>query len=164
MSFLPYAGSVLAALLKEHLGLEITALVRKPEDGPKLQALSPSLKFVVGDMTNVDLISTEARNADIVLNALNCDDVPLTEAVIKGLEERAASGPTLTPVLVHTGGTGVTEVGNDGNFIEGPTYDVSETVPCQAQLYLSIYFRTAMSPLSSRSRRRTSTGPLTTCE
>jgi hypothetical protein len=108
--------------------LEVTALVRKPEDGPKLQKFSSSIKFVVGDMKDLDLISTEARNADLVLNALNCDDVPLTEAVIKGLEERAAAGASRIPVLVHTGGTGVTEVGNDGRFKEGPKYDVSHDV------------------------------------
>jgi hypothetical protein len=137
-------GSVLVALLETYPELEVTALVRKPEDGPKLQKCYSSIRNVVGDMKDLDLILTESRNADLVLNALNCDDVPLTEAVIKGLEERAAAGASRIPVLVHTGGTGVTEVGNDGSFKEGPKYDVSHGVSSYVGYYLIPAFRTAI--------------------
>jgi hypothetical protein len=106
--------------------LEVTALIRNPENGPAVQALRPSppIRIVVGDKGDFELIAAESRDADIVVAALDCDNVPHIQAIIKGLEERVLTQPALKPALIHTSGTGVTAYGNDGNFREGPIYDV----------------------------------------
>jgi hypothetical protein len=154
---------VLVALLEENPAMEVTALIRKHEDGPKLQSLLSSLKTIVGKMEDLDLISAQCRDADLVLSAVNCDDVPLIQAIIKGLEERAASGVALKPALIHTSGTGVTEVGSDGNFMEGPVYDVGSVISILTTIMLNTRPRTPIPPPSSRSLQRMSIGPWIIC-
>jgi hypothetical protein len=124
-------GSVLVALLKAYPDLEVVSLVRDPLNAAKVAALSPSMKTIVGDNKSLDVVTAAAADADVVIATQNADDVPLAQVVIKGLEKRAAIGPTTKPVLINTSGTGITEIGKDGRFADGKWYDVS-TCSCEA--------------------------------
>jgi hypothetical protein len=132
-----FLGSVLVALLKTHPDLDIVALVRHAKDVPKVAAVSPSrVTPLLDESGSHEVITAAAADADIVLDMADCDDVDLVRALILGLEARATAGATSTPVLIHTGGTGVTEVGKDAGYVEGKWYDVrlSTTDPQRSAL------------------------------
>jgi hypothetical protein len=107
----------------KHPDLKVTALVRKPENVDAVKALSPNIDVIVGDKADLELINSTASKADIVISALDNNDVPLSRALIEGLEKRAQAGASVKPVLISTSGTGVIGEGNDGNFREGSTVD-----------------------------------------
>jgi hypothetical protein len=117
----------LAALVSEFKDLRISALVRKPSDHAAVQALSPSIRVIAADKTDHALIQSTSASADVVISALDNNDVELTRAIIAGLEQRAANSSSKKPVLISTGGTGVLGEGSDGNFREGSTVDDSQT-------------------------------------
>jgi len=114
-------GSVLAALKKEYpSNLKITALVRNEKDFPAVRALG--IDIVHGTKADLDKIRDAASDADIVLAALDNDDVPLVQAIIAGLETRAKTA-SKKPILIHTSGTGVIGEDGKGNFKETKTYN-----------------------------------------
>jgi hypothetical protein len=125
-------GSVLAALVSEFKDLRITALVRKPNDHAAVQAMSPSIKVIAGDKSDHALIQSSSAAADIVISAMDNNDVALTKAIIAGLEQRTGQSPSKKPVLISTGGTGVLGEGGDGNFLEGSTVDDSKAEDIKA--------------------------------
>ena len=86
----------------------------------------------VGTHQELDRVASLSANADIVLNAADADDLPLTRAIISGLKERAKSKPGLKPILLHTSGTGVIADKAQGNFTDSAkkVYDV-----CSLRLY-----------------------------
>jgi hypothetical protein len=83
------------------------------------------VKTVIGDHSELDKITELAAQADIVLNAADADDLPLTKAVLNGLQKRSASSG-LKPILVHTSGTGVAADRAQGEYSEEkPLYNAS---------------------------------------
>jgi hypothetical protein len=99
--------------------------VRHAKDAPKVAALSPStVTPLLFESGSHEVITSAAADADIVIDMADCDDVSLVRALISGLETRAAAGATSKPVLIHTSGTGVTELGKGGSYVEGKWYDV----------------------------------------
>jgi nucleoside-diphosphate-sugar epimerase len=83
----------------------ISALVRSPADNAAVKAVG--ITPVQGTHADLDLITQEASKADIVLNAADADDLPLTRAVLKGIKQRYEKDPSKKPILIHTSGTGV---------------------------------------------------------
>jgi uncharacterized protein YbjT (DUF2867 family) len=59
-------GDALQVITKAHPDWEITALVRNSSKGAKVASQYPSVRLVYGDLESTDLISEEAKNADIV--------------------------------------------------------------------------------------------------
>ncbi|TDL24606.1 NAD(P)-binding protein [Rickenella mellea] len=106
-------GAVLVALKSVHPELEITALVRSQEKATAVQRAGAA-KVIIGSHDEVEKIQSKSAESDIVVNAADADDLPLTIAIIAGLKERAKLG--LKPILLHTSGTGVVSVNTKGGF------------------------------------------------
>ena len=84
-------GSVATRLVAE--GHRVRGLAR---DGAKADALAAfGIDPVVGDLANEDLLSREARAADVVVNAASADDLASVEVLIAAM---SGSGK----LLVHT--------------------------------------------------------------
>ncbi|KAG8849554.1 hypothetical protein FRB96_000704 [Tulasnella sp. 330] len=101
-------GSVLDQLVKKHPEFIYTALVRNPKDNKAIEALN--VKVAQGSHSDLDLIEKVASESDIVFNCGDADDLPLTEAILKGLRTRSTGGDRTDkrkPILIHTSGTGV---------------------------------------------------------
>jgi putative NADH-flavin reductase len=88
-------GAIVTELLRTSAAFTITALVRKDQDIETLQALG--IKTIKGSFTDVDKIEEASRDADIVYNAADADDMSLTQAVLKGLKSKKERG-----VLIQT--------------------------------------------------------------
>ncbi|KIO27839.1 hypothetical protein M407DRAFT_22891 [Tulasnella calospora MUT 4182] len=112
-------GSVLVRFQREYPDFTWTALVRNPKDVSTIQALG--VNVVQGTQLDLDLIESTAAKHDAVLNIANSDDLPLTQAVLRGLESRARSGNVIgKPILLHTSGSGVvTDTPWDGAYHPG---------------------------------------------
>lgn len=64
---------MLYALEKAHPEYEITALARNSDSGAKVAAVYPKIRFVYGDLDNLDdleLLAEESAKADIVIRKL----------------------------------------------------------------------------------------------
>lgn len=92
-------GSVLVELRRRHPDFHFTALVRNPKDNAAVVALA--VNVVNGSHQELDLIERLASEHDITVNAADSDDLPLTNAIIRGLTTRGkAVGKK--PILIHT--------------------------------------------------------------
>ena len=95
-------GDALYAIAKAHPDLEITVLVRNSDKGAKVASQYPSARLVYGDLDSAELLTTEASNADIVVNSANCDHAGAAKAIIAGLAQSQKE-----TYLIHTTGTGI---------------------------------------------------------
>lgn len=89
-------GSIAAGLARA--GHEVVGLVRQPEQIAELKKIG--VAGVVGSLDDRDLLITQARAADAVVNAASSDDRGAVEAIIEGL---AGSGK----VFLHTSGSSI---------------------------------------------------------
>ncbi|KAJ3037417.1 hypothetical protein HDV00_001724 [Rhizophlyctis rosea] len=114
-------GSILPVLLEAQPPYAITALVRDASRASDFQSLG--VTTVLGSLDDTALLTQLASDSDVVFNAADADQLPATEAIIKGLESRTT--PTNTgkkPILIHTSGTGVLLDGANGNFTSEKVY------------------------------------------
>ncbi|KAH9041085.1 NAD-binding protein [Lactarius pseudohatsudake] len=98
-------GSVLADLLKIYPDLEVTALVRNTAHIDAVRGLG--VEVVQGTFSDVDLITSHARKADITVNAADADDVALSTAILAGHKARVVEDKRSPAVLLHTSGVAV---------------------------------------------------------
>ncbi|KAJ3508596.1 hypothetical protein NLJ89_g5672 [Agrocybe chaxingu] len=101
-------GSVLSRLLKhkDAASFHITALVRSTDKAKKLKTLG--VDTIIGSYSDKDLtfLKEEASKADVVIAAVDCDNLPAAQAILDGLKLKyEASGKS--PILIHTSGTGM---------------------------------------------------------
>lgn len=61
------AGDTLYNLTEKHPEYEISALVRTREKADKVLASYPSIRIVLGDLDDSELLKKESANADIVI-------------------------------------------------------------------------------------------------
>ncbi|KAF9317718.1 hypothetical protein BG003_000397 [Podila horticola] len=85
----------------------IRALVRSASVAEK--SISPlGIEPVIGSLDDLEIITRESADADIVLNFADADHLPAAKAILKGLSEPRKQGAARTrPILIHTSGTGV---------------------------------------------------------
>jgi len=115
-------GSVLAAYVSNHPEFVYTALVRNPKDNKAIESLG--VRVLQGSNSDLDLVGKAVSENDIVLNCADADDLPLADAIIKGLFTRAARKDGVRkPVYIHTSGTGVVMDGPSGEFKDIKIYD-----------------------------------------
>ncbi|KAG8925852.1 hypothetical protein FRC00_003543 [Tulasnella sp. 408] len=116
-------GSVLVELKNRYPNAQFTALVRNPKDNAAVQALG--VQVVQGSHSDLDLIRKLSSESDVVVNCGDSDDLPLTKAILAGLENRAQATPDASkkPILVHTSGTGLLQNERDGAFHSDKIYD-----------------------------------------
>ncbi|CAE6514169.1 unnamed protein product [Rhizoctonia solani] len=93
-------GAILTELLRTSANFTITALVRKNSDIELLEKLG--VKTIQGSFSDVNKIEQASKEADIVYNAADADDMELTQAVLRGLKSKKERG-----VLIQTSGTGL---------------------------------------------------------
>jgi len=114
-------GAALIGYKKAFPKFQYTALIRNKDYVPAFEAIGA--KTVIGDHSELDKITDLVGRADIVLNAADADDLPLTKAVLNGLKRRNALGD-LKPILIHTSGTGVATDHAEGEYRdEKPLYN-----------------------------------------
>ncbi|KAG8747798.1 hypothetical protein FRC10_011243 [Ceratobasidium sp. 414] len=94
-------GAIVTELLRTSVAFTITALVRKDQDVETLEVLG--IKTIKGSFTDVDKIEEASREADIVYNAADADDMSLTQAVLKGLKSKKERG-----ILIQTRSVNIT--------------------------------------------------------
>ncbi|KAF8706168.1 NAD-P-binding protein, partial [Rhizoctonia solani] len=102
-------GAIVTELLRASAGFTITALVRKDADIEVLDRLG--VKTIKGSFSDLDKIEQASRDADIVYNAADADDMKLTLAAIKGLKSKKDRG-----ILIQTSGTGLLSTNYNGEL------------------------------------------------
>lgn len=115
-------GSVLADFVQRYPEFIYTALIRNPKDTKAIASLN--VRVVQGSHSDTELIERVASEHDIVVNGADADDVPLADAIIKGLFTRANSKDgSRKPIYIHTSGTGVVTDAVTGEFKDIKIYD-----------------------------------------
>ena len=97
-------GSILSHLQSSSSSsaYSFSALVRDDKRAETLRSLK--VEPVIGSFSDLPLLTAAAANADIVVNSFS-DDLPATQALIKGLKQRGGKrGPAY---LIQVSGTGV---------------------------------------------------------
>lgn len=97
-------GDALYAVANAYPDLEITALVRNSDKGAKVASQYAKIRLVYGDLDSAELLTTESSKANIVLHCADCDHVGAATAIVAGLSNSTAPGPSY---LIHTSGTGI---------------------------------------------------------
>jgi len=98
-------GSVLAQIIKAHPDFTYTALIRNPKDKEAVEKIGATV--VIGSNDDYALVEKLSSEHDVVINSADADGLPLTKAVIAGLEKRAGSKSGSRPILLHTRSIGV---------------------------------------------------------
>ncbi|KAI0311124.1 hypothetical protein OF83DRAFT_1177883 [Amylostereum chailletii] len=96
-------GAVLTGLLKRYPEWAVAALVRNEKHFEAVRSVGVTV--VPGSFADKSLIADHAYAADIVINCADCDDLPLTEAILSGIRKRFQEGKP-KGILIHTSGTG----------------------------------------------------------
>ncbi|KZT23305.1 NAD(P)-binding protein [Neolentinus lepideus HHB14362 ss-1] len=97
-----YIGSsVLPCLLThpEARSFDITALVRNGEKAKLLESFS--VKTIIGSISDFEEVEAAAASSDVVFSIADCDGVPATQAIMKGLQKMHVETGT-APVIIHT--------------------------------------------------------------
>lgn len=110
-----WSGSVLRAILASHPRFSVTALVRNQRDLESVRAIGVT-SVVHGSHEDLKKIEDLASQADIIVNAADADDLPLTKAILQGLKTRHTT-VGYKPILIHTSGTGVISDQAEGEFL-----------------------------------------------
>lgn len=86
------AGQFVTDLSRKYPDIQIVGLVRSDEQAAKIKAKLPSIITVHGDISSHDILFEEAKKADVVIQAADCDDSALVKTLIKGLAEGGKGG------------------------------------------------------------------------
>ena len=100
-------GAVLADLVQAYPDIRVTALVRNPAHSAALKANNNVVDVVEGSFSDIALITSKAREADITFNTGDSDDVALTKAILAGHKLRVAEDSKSPAALVHISGVAV---------------------------------------------------------
>ncbi|CAE6480471.1 unnamed protein product [Rhizoctonia solani] len=93
-------GAVLSEIKRNHPEWTFTALARKDEDIQALEKIG--VKGIKGTFLDIEKIEHESRDADVVINAADADDMGLVKAITKGLKSKKERG-----IFIQTSGTGL---------------------------------------------------------
>ena len=104
----PPTGSVLVKLIKEHPEVAFKALVRSDAAVPAVSAIGATA--IKDEMKDHDAITEHVLQADIVFNCTDSRDIPLNDAILKGLKKKFDEGKGVGS-LIHTSGA--------ANFADG---------------------------------------------
>jgi nucleoside-diphosphate-sugar epimerase len=98
-------GDIFHSLYNAHRDWSYTLLVRNPERGTAVAAKYPSATLVYGDLSDSDVLSAAAADADLVIHAAHSDDPNSASALVAGL----ASGHSSEKpgYLIFVSGTGM---------------------------------------------------------
>jgi nucleoside-diphosphate-sugar epimerase len=114
------AGYVGENILDELLAAKypITTFVRRPEQAAVFE--SRGAKTVLGSLGDLDLLTAQTAQHEIIINTASADDLPSVEAILAGVRQRVKAG--LPSIYLHTSGTGALQDGAMGAHNNGKTY------------------------------------------
>ena len=98
---------MLADLVQAYPDIRVTALVRNPAHSAALKANNNVVDIVEGSFSDIALITSKARDADITFNTGDSDDVALTKAILAGHKQRFTEDKKSPAALVHISGVAV---------------------------------------------------------
>ncbi|KAF8884044.1 hypothetical protein BD779DRAFT_1742694 [Infundibulicybe gibba] len=115
-------GAVLVRFLQhpEFKSFNITALIRSPEKAEKLKKLG--INAVVGSNSDLHLLEKLASEAEFTFAMADSDDVPATQAILRGMKKRFET-TGVAPKLINTSGTGVLSDDAAGQYAADVIYD-----------------------------------------
>ncbi|KAH8930444.1 hypothetical protein BT69DRAFT_1327913 [Atractiella rhizophila] len=120
-------GAILHALLTTSPYKDtftFSALVRREEQAQKLRELG--VRPVFGGLDDTELIASETRASDVIINAASSDHLPSVRAILHGISTRCDSSKPI--VYIHTSGTGELCKYDDGELSE---YVYDDTLPAE---------------------------------
>lgn len=94
-------GSVLDSLYTAHPDIQITALIRKESDAEQLQSVYPNLRVIIGSISSLSLLKSNAAAADFVVHMAG-DNFDAVCAMIDGLAS-SSSGRPLPQIISISG-------------------------------------------------------------
>ncbi|EJT78708.1 hypothetical protein GGTG_03806 [Gaeumannomyces tritici R3-111a-1] len=92
-------GTVLARVVETFPDLEVTALMRRPDD--KFVSRYPSVKIIQGTFDDFDIIERASQAADVVIHMGDIDHAGCAKAILSGVGKRRSE-----TFVVHLSGTG----------------------------------------------------------
>lgn len=98
---------MLADLVQAYPDIRVTALVRNLAHSAALKANNKVVDVVEGSFSDIALITSKARDADITFNTGDSDDVALTKAILAGHKLRVTEDSKPPAALVHISGVAV---------------------------------------------------------
>lgn len=98
---------MLADLVKAYPDINVIALIRNTAHSSALKANNKVVDVVEGSFSDIALITSKAREADITVNAGDSDDVQLTKAILAGQKLRVTEDSKSPAALVHVSGVAV---------------------------------------------------------
>ncbi|RMZ87647.1 hypothetical protein DV736_g5125, partial [Chaetothyriales sp. CBS 134916] len=112
-----FIGHNIVELLVEE-GYNVTALTRRE---PHADAIRKSgATAVMGQLSDFDIIQEQTSNSDIIFQVATGDNLPLEEAILRGVRARANQGKRA--IYVHTSGAKVFDDGAKGMFKSDKIY------------------------------------------
>jgi uncharacterized protein YbjT (DUF2867 family) len=115
---------VVTALRKHFPSWTVAALVRNEAHHAEIRALGVTV--VHGSLADYALLEEQAYEVDIVINAASADDVPATEAILRGLKRRYDAGRPKGTLVHSSGGAVFADGTKEGRFYpDAKVYNVS---------------------------------------
>lgn len=100
-------------------GYSVTGAVRRQDHAKGIEASGATA--VLGDMNDKEFISKHSQEADIVFHTASADHLASVEAIIDGLNKRAADGKKT--IYIHTSGTSVLDDESHSEFKSDKIYN-----------------------------------------
>ncbi|KAL9108759.1 MAG: hypothetical protein Q9227_006555 [Pyrenula ochraceoflavens] len=104
-------------------GYAVSALVRREAHAQAIEKDSGA-STVIGSLEDKALITEHVIKNDIVFHTATADHLPSAEAVLDGVQARAAKG--LSTIFIHTSGTSVLDDGSKSEFKTEKVYNDSD--------------------------------------
>ncbi|KAG6890491.1 hypothetical protein C0992_000983 [Termitomyces sp. T32_za158] len=125
-------GTLLTSLLarEDRHRFDITVLIRGEERATLIKD-KLALKTVVADLSDFNVVSAAAENADVVINTANSDHPAGVKAIIEGLTKRRAKTGK-TGIYIHSSGTGALTDNAKGEYKSEKVYDDEHVEDIQA--------------------------------
>ncbi|KAG6860706.1 hypothetical protein C0995_008291 [Termitomyces sp. Mi166 len=125
-------GTLLTSLLarEDRDRFDITVLIRGEERAVLIRE-KLGLKTVVADLSDYEVVSAGAENADVVINTANADHPAGAKAIIDGLTKRKAKTGK-TGIYIHSSGTGALTDNAKGEYKSEKVYDDEHVEDIQA--------------------------------
>lgn len=90
----------------------VTVLVRAPDQAALFE--KAGVKTVIGTLSDLELLTTQAAQHEITINTASSDDLPSVEAILSGVRQRVHAG--LPTIYLHTSGAGILDDGALGKY------------------------------------------------
>ncbi|TQS32198.1 hypothetical protein Golomagni_07491, partial [Golovinomyces magnicellulatus] len=116
-----YVGREIIDLLRAEGKYNIVTLVRREAAAKEFEA--DGVKAVLGDLDDSKVIQELAAKSDVVFHTATADHLASAQAILKGIEDRAAQGKRT--IYLHQSGASVLSDTSPGNNVNNEIYSDS---------------------------------------